>query len=88
MNSQSWFVYMVRCSDNTLYTGITTDLERRVNEHNSTGKGARYTRSRQPVTLVYREETHSRASAASREYQIKKLNPIAKQKLLSANCQR
>lgn len=74
---------MVRCNDNTLYTGITTDLERRIKEHNSSGKGARYTRSRQPVTLVYREKTDSRANAASRECQIKKLSPIAKKLLIN-----
>ena len=48
-HSKQWFVYMLRCADNSLYTGITLDIERRVNEHNGIKKGARYTRSRQPV---------------------------------------
>jgi putative endonuclease len=69
----AWFVYIVRCSDSTLYTGITTDLERRMDEHNSHKKGARYTRTRRPVRLVYCEKVSSRSAAASREYAIKKM---------------
>lgn len=69
-----WFLYMVRCADDTLYTGITTDLARRLGEHNGDGRlGARYTRSRRPVVLVYSEPAASRAAAASREAAIKKL---------------
>jgi len=68
----SYFVYMVRCADDTLYTGITTDLERRVAEHNGSLKGAKYTRARRPVILVYNEEYKTRSEASKREYFIKK----------------
>ena len=68
-----YFVYMVKCSDNTLYTGITTDLQRRVQEHNESKKAAKYTRLRRPVTLVYSEECQDRSSASKREAAIKKL---------------
>lgn len=77
----SWFVYIVRCFDRTLYTGITTDLDRRLAEHNA-GRGAKYTRPRRPVVLVYSEPAISRSAAASREYQIKKLSPTGKQDLI------
>jgi len=71
----SYFVYIVRCSDDTLYTGITTDLSRRVGEHNSKeGKSAKYTRARQPVTLVYSEKYDDRSSASKREAEVKKLS--------------
>ena len=67
-----YHVYIVECADNTLYTGIATDLERRIEEHNSSEKGAKYTRTRRPVTLVYSEEHPDRSSASKREYEIKK----------------
>jgi putative endonuclease len=66
-----YYVYMVECADKTLYTGITTDLERRVIEHNSSDKGAKYTRARRPVTLVYSERYEDRSRASKREYEIK-----------------
>lgn len=73
--SPRWFVYVVRCADDTLYTGITTDMLRRINEHNGgTVSGARYTRSRRPVTLAYLEGADSRATATQRERAIKKLD--------------
>ena len=65
-----WYVYIVRCRDGSLYTGATNDLERRVAEHNA-GTGARYTRSRRPVRLVWSERRRTRASAQRREAQIK-----------------
>lgn len=68
---------MLRCSDETLYTGITTDLARRVEEHNSSLKGAKYTRARRPVVLVYSESCKDKSSATIRELEIKKL-PRAK----------
>jgi len=67
-----YFVYIVKCSDNTLYTGIATELERRIEEHNGSDKGAKYTRVRRPVSLVYSEEYPDRSSASKREYEIKK----------------
>jgi putative endonuclease len=76
MAKQSWKVYILRCADGTLYTGITTDLARREQEHNSEKKGARYTRSRRPVVLVYSEEATDRSEASKREYAIKQL-PLA-----------
>jgi putative endonuclease len=63
---------MVKCADETLYTGIATELDRRIEEHNSSDKGAKYTRVRRPVTLVYSEEYPDRSSASKREYEIKK----------------
>ncbi len=63
---------MLECADGTLYTGIATDLERRLDEHNSSPKGAKYTRARRPVKLVYSETFEDRSSASKREYEIKK----------------
>lgn len=67
-----YYVYIVRCADDTLYTGITKEVDRRVDEHNSSDKGAKYTRSRQPVRLVYSEKHPDRSSASKREYAMKK----------------
>lgn len=68
----SYFVYILQCADDTLYTGIATDINRRLNEHNTSDKGAKYTRSRRPVTLVYSEGFPDRSSASRREYEIKR----------------
>lgn len=81
--SQPWFVYMLRCVDNSLYTGITTDLERRLNEHNFTDKAAKYTRCRRPVNMVYSEQTEDKPSAHKREWAIKQLNKHQKEDLIS-----
>ena len=78
----SYYVYIVRCSDNSLYTGITTDINRRIREHNETKKGAKYTKSRRPVSLVYSALIGDRSSAQKEEYRIKKLSKIKKQKLV------
>lgn len=78
----SYFIYIVECSDKTLYTGITTDVQRRVQEHNSSDKGAKYTKLRRPVKLVYQEESQDRSSASKREYAIKKLTRQAKLELI------
>ena len=79
----NWFVYLLRCADNSLYTGITTDLERRVDEHNHDNrKGAAYTRGRRPVSLVYYEAHPSRAEAARREYAIRKMGRLKKEALI------
>jgi len=67
-----YFVYIIQCGDDTLYTGIATELERRIEEHNGSDKGAKYTRARRPVKLVYSEEYPDRSSASKREYEIKK----------------
>ena len=67
-----YYVYIVKCADDTLYTGIATQLDRRIEEHNSSDKGAKYTRVRRPVELVYSEEYPDRSTASKREYEIKK----------------
>tara|TARA_R110001583_G_scaffold124636_4_gene276077 strand:- start:5235 stop:5513 length:279 start_codon:yes stop_codon:yes gene_type:complete len=72
--SKSWFMYIAKCSDKTLYTGITTDIERRIHEHNTTGKGAKYTRSRRPVELVYLIGFKDRSAATKAEAKFKKLS--------------
>lgn len=78
-----WYVYILQCADDTLYTGITTDPERRLQEHNSDNRSAaRYTRVRRPVRLVYQEDCADRAEASRREYEIKQLNRKAKQQLI------
>ena len=80
---KDWYVYIVKCSDGSLYTGITVDRVRRVIEHNESKKGAKYTRTRRPVVLVYSETLKDRSSASKREIAIKKLNRIDKLKLIS-----
>ena len=77
-----WWVYLVRCADGTLYCGITNNLERRLAAHNS-GRGAKYTRSRRPVTLIYREPCPDRPAALRREAAIKALTRTQKLALLS-----
>jgi len=77
-----WYVYIVRCSDSTLYTGITTDLARRVREHNEGKAGAKYTRTRRPVMLVYHELATSRAEAVRREVLLKVVPRGVKETLL------
>ena len=78
----SWYVYMVRCRDNSLYTGSTDDVARRLAVHNA-GKGAKYTRSRLPVSLAYREECPDKSAALKREYAIKHLTKAQKELLIS-----
>ena len=78
----SWFVYILKCADSTLYTGITTDPERRTQEHNGSKKGARYTRAKLPVHLVYTEAAENRAEASRREWQIKQLTRRQKLQLI------
>jgi putative endonuclease len=75
------YVYVLRCADDTLYTGYTTDVERRVAEHDA-GEGAKYTRGRTPVELVHVEAFDSRSAAMSREHEIKQLSRGAKESLL------
>lgn len=70
-------LYILRCADGTLYTGIAADLQRRIGEHNS-GFGAKYTRSRRPVTLVYREACPDKSAALKREYAVKALSRARK----------
>ncbi|MFK8032028.1 MAG: GIY-YIG nuclease family protein [Gammaproteobacteria bacterium] len=79
----NWYVYIVRCADNTLYTGISTNLSDRIATHNS-GRGAKYTRARLPVSLVYSETALDRSSAQQREHAIKKLSTKKKKALVAS----
>lgn len=79
-----WQVYIVRCSDDSLYTGVALDVDDRVKRHNS-GKGARYTRSRKPVELVYTETVGDKGDALRREYDIKQLSAKDKRRLIERN---
>ncbi len=77
-----WYIYILECADGTYYTGITTDRDRRLEEHNTSDiRGARYTRTRRPVKLVYYEEVASRSEALKREYEIKNLTKAGKREL-------
>lgn len=79
----SYFVYILRCSDDTLYTGIATDVQRRVKEHNESPKGAKYTSGRRPVKLVHQEAFLTRSEASKREASIKKLSREEKELLFT-----
>lgn len=76
-----WYVYILRCADDSLYTGTTTDIDARVRTHN-TGKGAKYTRGRRPVVLVYREAVDGRGAALKREHAVRRLTAAAKRRLI------
>ena len=79
-----WYVYMVRCADDSLYTGIARDVEKRVDEHNCSDQlGAKYTRFRRPVKLVYQETLDSRSAATRREIEIRRLSRQKKESLIS-----
>ncbi len=77
-----YFCYLLRCADDTLYTGVTTDLARRLEEHND-GRGSRYTASRRPVRLVWQEEHPNRSSAQRREAEIKRWSRRQKETLIN-----
>lgn len=78
-----WWVYILRCADGSLYTGVTTDPARRLRQHNA-GTASKYTRSRRPVVMVFREDGHTRGSALRRELHIKSLTRRAKMALVAA----
>lgn len=80
---QLWYTYILQCVDDSLYTGITTDLERRLLEHNTSNKGAKYTKIRRPVKLKYWETFDNRSTAAQREYEIKQLSRKSKLNLIN-----
>ncbi len=84
---KKWWVYILRCRDGTLYTGATTDPDRRLAQHNA-GTASKYTRSRRPVTIVYRERAQSQGGALSREIAIKKLPRSAKDALVASQRRR
>lgn len=80
---KTWHLYILECGDGTLYTGITDDVQRRLEQHRC-GKGAKYTRGRGPLTLVYTEECGTRAEASRREYAVHHMNRAEKLKMISA----
>ena len=80
--ANSWYTYILLCADGSLYTGVATDLRRRLHEHNHTAAGARYTRPRRPVALAYFEAMGSRSDACKREYEIKQLDARQKTELI------
>lgn len=78
-----WFIYIVRCADGSLYTGITKDIQRRIHEHNNDNRtAAAYTRGRRPVKLAHEESCQTRSQATKREYQIKQLTRKKKEALI------
>lgn len=79
-----YHLYILKCADGTLYTGITTDLKRRVGEHNSSKFGARYTRSRGPVKIVYSKKFKNRSTASKEEAKVKKLKRVDKLHLIKS----
>lgn len=81
-NTNTWWVYFLRCNDNSLYAGVTTDIHRRLGEHNNSKLGAKYTRARRPVTLVYIEAAENKSAACKREYQIRTLTKAKKEQLV------
>lgn len=81
---KKWFLYILRCADDTLYTGITDDIPRRMAQHNA-GKGAKYTRGRGPVELLYQEEFMNRGEASRREYQVHRMTRREKLELVARN---
>ena len=77
----NWYLYILRCGDGTLYTGITTDVEKRLTAHRA-GKGAKYTRGRGPLELVYQEQLPDHSAALKREHEVKALSRQEKEKLI------
>ena len=81
-NKPIWIVYILRCADGSLYTGITNDLEGRLQKHNN-GSGAKYTRSRLPVSMIYSETVTDKSQALKREYALKQLKREEKERLIA-----
>jgi putative endonuclease len=84
-SKSTWWVYLVRCNDNSLYAGVTTDIERRIQEHNTSKLGAKYTRARRPVSLAYQEAAKNKSLACKREYKIRKLSKVKKESLVTGS---
>jgi putative endonuclease len=82
-SNATWSLYIIEASDSSFYTGITTDVERRFEEHLQCRKGAKYFNGRSPIRVVYREDGHSRSSASRREAEIKKLSRSEKESLIA-----
>jgi predicted GIY-YIG superfamily endonuclease len=86
-NSRRWYVYILKCRDGTLYTGITNDLSRRAAEHNS-GTASRYTRSRRPVQIIYKEPCSNRSAALKKEYAVKSLTRKEKEDYIERHAEK
>ena len=82
-----WYLYVLLCADGTYYTGVTTDTSRRLHEHNYTQRGAKYTRRRRPVNLIYSASYANRSEAQKAEYKFKKLNKNQKEVIVNGNRQ-
>ena len=80
---KKWHVYILLCSDGSYYAGVTTDINRRLNEHNCSPKGAKYTKTRRPVKVVYTEVFSDRSSAQKAEYRFKQLTRKQKEKVIN-----
>ena len=80
----NYVVYLLKCADGTFYTGVTTDMARRLVEHNEGVKGAKYTKARRPVTVAYQEAASSRSEAQKREYVLRHLSRVEKQRLAAS----
>tara|TARA_Y100000310_G_scaffold182230_1_gene182288 strand:+ start:1171 stop:1431 length:261 start_codon:yes stop_codon:yes gene_type:complete len=83
VKSDHWYLYVLLCSDGSYYTGVTVDVDRRLREHNASKAGAKYTRSRRPVKLLFYEKFQTRSAAQKAEYQFKKLTRKQKEKLIN-----
>jgi len=84
-SEKAWFLYVLRCADDTFYTGTTTDITRRINEHNTKKCGAKYTKTRRPVELVFWLDFANRSQAQKAEYKFKKLTRMQKEKIINAS---
>ena len=80
---KEWFLYVLRCSDDSLYTGITTDLERRLYEHNNSKLGAKYTKNKRPVHMLYNTSFPNRSDASKAEWRFKRLSKVQKEAVIS-----
>ena len=87
MCNSNWLLYVLLCADGTYYTGVTTDTSRRLHEHNYTQRGAKYTRPRRPVKLIYSASYANRSEAQKAEYKFKKLNKNQKEVIVNGNRQ-
>ena len=87
MCNTAWLLYVLLCADGTYYTGVTTDTSRRLHEHNYTQRGAKYTRRRRPVNLIYSASYANRSEAQKAEYKFKKLNKNQKEVIVNGNRQ-
>ena len=84
-SEKAWFLYVLRCADDTFYTGTTTDITRRIDEHNTKKCGAKYTKTRRPVELIFWLDFENRSQAQKAEYKFKKLTRTQKEKIINAS---